>query len=247
MLHFIPDFEALTLEKYLIIADLHIGMELEPKGYRIPPQTKRMIEKTKFLLEKTKKKSLIVLGDLKHQIPGTPYREMHEVRRYTENIRELANITLVKGNHDGGIESIIPECEVVPELRVGKYLLVHGHRNPRGVQGSFRSSIKKNIKNNENGSKAPRIIMAHNHPIARFTDKLGGVVQEKAWLVSGNTYMMSSFNDMITGTPVEECRLGPIAKKLKPEETSVYLLDGTYLGLVSHIAEKSNKSQPPED
>jgi putative SbcD/Mre11-related phosphoesterase len=231
MLHFIPDFEALTLEKYLIIADLHIGMELEPKGYRIPPQTRKMIEKTKFLLEKTKKKSLIVLGDLKHQIPGTPYREMYEVRKYTENIRDLANITLVKGNHDGGIESIIPECEVVPELRVGKYLLVHGHRNPRGVQGS----------------EAPRIIMAHNHPIARFTDKLGGVVQEKAWLVSKDICMMPSFNDMIAGTPVEECRLGPIAKKLKPEETSVYLLDGTYLGIVSHIAEKSNKSQPPED
>lgn len=222
MLHFIPDYEALTLGKHLIIADLHIGLELEPKGYRIPAQTRKMIEKTRLLLKKTGKKSLIILGDLKHQIPRTPFRELHEVRRYTETIREQANIILIKGNHDGSIESIIPECEVVPEKRVGKYLLIHGHRNPKD----------KTYKG---------IIMAHNHPVVRFKDKLGGITQEKAWLVSKEIYMMPSFNDLISGTPVEECSLGPIAKKLKPEDTQVYLLDGTYIGKVSHLHDKDLK------
>jgi putative SbcD/Mre11-related phosphoesterase len=204
MLKFVPDYEALTLGKHLVIADLHIGLELELKGYRIPPQTRKMIDKTKKLLKKTKKKSLIILGDLKHQIPGTPFREMHEIRKYTENIREIADITLVKGNHDGGIEAIIPEIKVIPEMKAGKYLLIHGHRIPKDKTHTG-------------------VIMAHNHPVVRFKDKLGGVVQEKAWLVSGETYMMPSFNDLIGGTPAEACKLGPIAKKLKPEKTGVYL------------------------
>jgi putative SbcD/Mre11-related phosphoesterase len=223
-MNFLPDAEALVIKDCLVIADLHIGMEL-CTGHRIPPQTDRMIKKTNALLEKTKKRKLVILGDLKHQIPRTPFRELREVRRYFESVKGSAKIILVKGNHDGGIEGILPECEVVSELLVSNTLLIHGHRKPKG--------------------EFEKIIMAHNHPMVEFRDRFGGVLREKAWIAGKlgekEVTMMPAFNDMIGGTPVQECRLGPIASRMKGREA--YLLDGTFLGPVNSLGKVFKKSR----
>ena len=63
--------KALVLGDYLIVADLHIGLEreLSEKGLHVPSQLRKMEARIIELLKNTGKERLIILGDLKHNIP----------------------------------------------------------------------------------------------------------------------------------------------------------------------------------
>ena len=71
---------ALLVGKTLVIADLHIGLEYElrKKGIFIFSQYEKMKNRIISLLEKTKAKRIILLGDLKHNIPRATFEEYRE-------------------------------------------------------------------------------------------------------------------------------------------------------------------------
>lgn len=231
--------KALTIDGNLIIADLHIGIEhgLSKTGVKIPSQIQKMEDRILGLLSSTNSKSLIILGDLKHNIPRSSLQEYREIPELVDELSGRANVTLVKGNHDGNIERIVPGVEVVKHLEIGDALLTHGHSWPEEVNFGH-------------------VIMGHNHPCIEFEDEFGRRSREAAWIrtrfnekirdfydlkMSPEVVIMPAFNDLISGNPFnrggQKDLLGPFFKKetIDLTDAKAYLLDGTFLGKIGDL------------
>jgi|Deesub1362A_J573_1020465.scaffolds.fasta_scaffold00151_41 hypothetical protein len=226
--------KALILSDALVVADLHLGLEYElfSKGVKIPSQARTMEIKLSNLIKKSGVGRIIVLGDVKHNIPKTSWMEYSEIPQMFRSLSELADITVIKGNHDGDLEKLLPDMRIVKNLELEEALLTHGHLK-------IRSPIDFKY-----------IIMGHNHPCVEFTDEFGRSIRESAWIrarlnrradefyeVKRNPeiVVMPAFNDLIYGTPFnkEEKLLGPLFRQgvVDLKNAKAYLLDGTMLKL----------------
>lgn len=103
MLRPIPDKPALVLggrERWLVIADLHLGIVDFPD--------ESVINSVSSLLAMGFD-GVLILGDAKHDI-GLRNREKKEVEILKERILDQGideeNIILVRGNHDGGLDVV---------------------------------------------------------------------------------------------------------------------------------------------
>lgn len=221
---FIVGKPALIIDKALVIADLHIGItrELYESGISMPSQVRKMINRIHELKKITKAKELVIAGDIKHKVYGMNWQEIHEVPEFLAALR-FKKITIVKGNHDGQIEKLIPEelkarIKVRKSVVLGDYCVTHGHR---------KANTKKNI------------IIAHNHPYVRFRDKLGALYTEPVWIKGElpdkkEIIIIPAFNELCGATIVNRDKLlGPIAKKIR--KAHAYMLDGTDLGLLEDL------------
>jgi putative SbcD/Mre11-related phosphoesterase len=218
---FLINEPAIIINKALVIADLHIGItrELYESGVSIPSQVKKMVDKIHRLKKMTGAEELVILGDIKHKVPGISWQELREIPEFLSSLN-FRKIIIVKGNHDGDIEKMVPEAlkqrvKVKKFFSIGNYFLTHGHR---------KVSTNKNI------------IIAHNHPHIRFRDRLGALYTEPCWVIGKikmqnivDVIIMPAFNELCGATVVNrDALLGPIAKKLI--NAHVHLLDGTDLG-----------------
>jgi putative SbcD/Mre11-related phosphoesterase len=225
MIFFVKDYPCLILrhknKRYMIISDLHLGisLELEKKGFFLPSQAENLANKLNRLKKITRAKEIIILGDLKHNIPLALKYEKTEINKFLSKIK-FEKIILLKGNHDGRIENIIRSEKdiIIPKEKffvIGKYVLTHGH-------------IKLNKKLLEKN-----IIIGHIHPFIKMRDKFS-FYYEPVWLVykdeKREIIIMPAFNDLCGATIANEQELiGPIAKNLDKKKINVYLLDGTLL------------------
>ncbi|MEM7821521.1 MAG: metallophosphoesterase [Candidatus Aenigmatarchaeota archaeon] len=238
---FIPE------ERALVIAELHLGLEHElfKKGIIIPPQRIKFQETLNIISKMTKAKILIILGDIKHKVPGITIREETEIPKLLEFLEEKFRVILVKGNHDAGVEEIIPKRIKIygsRGFRLGKYGFFHGHAWP-----------SKNLM------KCDLLFMSHIHPCVEFRDRLGYKIIEQVW-VSGainkelvkkrykikktgglKIIILPTFNKLLGGlainTTIEEDLIGPILKNkfLDINSCKLYLLDGTYIDIVKKL------------
>ncbi|NOZ58337.1 MAG: metallophosphoesterase [Euryarchaeota archaeon] len=223
----------------LVVADLHLGLEREllSMGLRVPSQRAGTEGRLLRLVEKTGARRVVILGDLKHSIPGASRQEYAEVTGLVGSLQERVEVVLVKGNHDSRIEELVPSLRVVDSLVVGDVLLIHGHRRPPHLNFS-------------------RIVMGHNHPAVEFVDNVGGVMREKVWLElelrdealsrhglerSPRVTVMPAFSELIEGVGFnrEMSGQGPLLRgeMVRMEEARAYLLDGTELGRLRELAE----------
>ncbi len=221
---FIVGKPALVIGKALVIADLHIGITraLYESGISMPSQVRKIADKIHELKKITKAKELVIAGDVKHKVPGISWQEIHEVPEFLAALR-FKKITIVKGNHDGQIEQLIPDelkarVKVRKAVALGDYCVTHGHR---------KTNTNKNI------------IIAHNHPHVRFRDKMGATYTEPVWIKGElpdkkEIIIIPAFNELCGATIVNRDKLlGPIAKKIR--KAHAYLLDGTDLGLIEDL------------
>jgi len=224
-------------EKWVCIADLHIGIEAElaAGGFKVPSQTPKMLSALERL--STLGKNLLVLGDVKHRIPYVGRREDRELRPFLARIEELFSRTIiVAGNHDGGLSDVLPRTfEAFP----GKGVSVEG-------VGAFHGHVWPA----DEVMGMDEIVMAHVHPSVLLSDSSGHSMNEKCWVrtrlneakVLGRYHscprelvIVPAFNPLITGTPVNTQRgamLGPVFRNnlVGRLDMRVYLLDGTDLG-----------------
>lgn len=242
---FVKNYPALYIpdKKTITITDLHIGIEHEllKSGINIPKQVSRMKKEIYKLIQKTKAEQLVILGDIKHIVPGISYLEEKDIPEFLKELSEKIKVNICLGNHDTYIKQISPEKVKIYDstgFKIGKYGFIHGHAWPS----------KKLIT-------CDYLIMGHIHPTIQFVDKFGYRIVEQVW-VKGfidkekikNKYkvkkvgrlevvIIPAFNRLLGGISVntktqDEELLGPLLKNkfINLDKCELYLLDGTYLG-----------------
>jgi len=243
-------------EKTLVIADLHIGLELElsKKGITLPPQLPLLEKRIGLLLEQTKATRLILLGDIKHETTGISWSELWDVPEFLQRLKKKARTEIVKGNHDGGIEGIVPADIKVHEpsgLLLGDVLLAHGQAWPHITSAE---------------AKAKTLIIGHIHPAVEFWSSgarqaehvfLKAAIDRKALekrfktksIALKNAIIMPTFNLLMGGVAFNSERFkpsGPLLEKvIEWKKAQVWLLDGTFLGTLDKmkIRKKKEKSK----
>ena len=233
----------------LVVADLHIGIEydLSLSGAYLPSQTQVLADRILGLIEDTGARRLLINGDLKHMIaPGADsqeYRralrqEKRELDAFLTRVSGQVEVTLVAGNHDGGLRTgrglqvVDPRGERLDEA-IG---CAHGHAWPR-----------------DEVMQADLMLMGHVHPVVRLRNSLGYASSQPCWVraplrekdarevyetanANLEVIVMPAFNPLCGGTAVNtEGLLGPLAKIIDLARGQVYLLDGTFLGTVADL------------
>ncbi len=234
----VPDKAMLRIsgdEEILVVADLHIGLEahLSWKGFHVPSQTEKM---ERELVEASKgKDALIILGDVKHRVPGSTRQEHREIPLFFQKMVDVyPRVEVVRGNHDGGLEDFLPaDVTVHPAsgLRLDDVGLLHGHTLP-----SKRLEL------------CSTLVCAHNHSRMSFMAPQGSGPTEPCWLripyrtedMPKELIVLPALNPNLGGSPVNiegEGFLGPVLNNpcLDVDAALVYLLDGAALGRLKDL------------
>ena len=228
---------ALKIDNYLVITDLHIGVEshLRAKGFHLISHTSDMHQSILDAADDYVDR-LIVIGDVKDSVPGSTKQEYAEIPDFFESLFErFSTIDVVRGNHDTMIEEFLPpKVRIRPAtgLKIGDVGLVHGHVWP-----------SKEVMD------CDTLVLGHNHPAVMFRDGVGRQMTEPCWFrgnfsktetekypkLPNSFIVVPAFNKMLGGSPVNvkgEELLGPILNSdlLDLDNAHLYLLDGIDLG-----------------
>jgi len=108
---FITNRPALMAGDKLVIVDLHIGIEYEfyKSGIKVPSSTESLSHSIELLIKETKPKRLIILGDIKHKVPGVTKQELREIPEFLSKLSEKIPIEIVPGNHDDNLKNYVPK------------------------------------------------------------------------------------------------------------------------------------------
>jgi metallophosphoesterase superfamily enzyme len=244
-------------ETALVIADIHLGIEwdLYRSGINLPSRIKDRLDRVLGYLQTCSPDRIVLLGDVKHNVPQVSWQEKDEIPFFLETLAEHAHVDIFPGNHDGGIEFLFSgQKDIKVHSARGAVLdgigYFHGHTWPAPELLA-----------------ASHVITAHNHPTVRFTDNFGYFIVEPAWIRTrfnietlktrfGNldfenkkdwadpeVFIMPAFNELCGGVPFNESTqedlLGPVFSSggIELETAEVYLLDGTRLGQIRNIRE----------
>ncbi len=227
-------------EPALVVADVHAGIEAAlrtERGLSLNSQAEARRERIERLLAETGATRLIVLGDLMHSIGGPGGAERGEIEVLLESLPTV-DVTLVKGNHDGEIESWIEGVTVTDGggVCLGSVGFAHGHTWP-----------------DPDVLAADIVCVAHEHPQIHLEDEVGGSRAERVWLrgdlersvfedrydapvAASELIVVPAFNDLVGGTWVNtnDDFLAPFLPDALASGEA-YLLDGTRLGPFNEI------------
>ena len=264
----------------LIISDLHLGIEdeiSEERGIHFPLQGTSIIDRIELLVGKYELSSLYIIGDVKHTIlTDIPYN-WEILPEFMENLIEIIPTTIIPGNHDGDLESLLPRGMDLADVhgivigtgneRIG---LFHGHSWPapelldtsRIIAGHshpavsrFRGVSKPEIGRGDRTRYAGSVPVILNSKLSkncirRHLGLLEISEDEDAILTT-----LPSFNQLISGISVNSPRSefqGPLFENSCVDvlDSEVYSTDGIYLGTVGWMRERFNemiKSKPESD
>jgi len=250
MIKFITNFPALLIDKQktLVISELHIGVEYDlwKSGIKIPKQIEKFEEIIDYLLKLTKASTVVILGDIKHKVPGISIQELKDIPIFLEDLQsKIKKIVLVRGNHDTDLEGLVPQGVKTYSSRgckVGRYGFFHGHAWP-----------------SEKLMECDYLFMGHVHPSIEFRDSFGFRSVLSVWLKGKlnqelvrkkykikkigklNVIVLPTFNSILGGAALnrieKERHTGPlfVNKIFDLDNSKIYLLDGTYLGILKEF------------
>jgi len=228
-------------ERALVIADFHAGIEadLRSEGIEVPSQADERRASVRMLLDRVGPDRLLFLGDLGTAI-GDPGRdERAELLALFDAVPDGLDVTIVRGNHDGALDSVLDRLDRDVTLtaghgvRLGPVGFVHGHTWPSPAV-----------------LEAETVCVGHEHPVVRLEDDVGGHRAERVWLrgdlaadpferfhgrdlaVGGELVVCPGFNDLSGGTWVNVAGQEFLSPFLPDglSDGEAYLLDGTRLG-----------------
>jgi len=234
----IPGTPFLTHADALVLADTHIGVEahLRESGFIVEGEAVQFMQNAVELAKRLKLRTFIHLGDVKHTIARYSQKEMKWVQEFFTGINEVfEKIVLVKGNHDGLIEKIVPDyvlvCNSYEHSGVG---FVHGHRGVDGLEN------------------CRKIVCGHIHPCVRFSAGHGTGARYKCWLIAEvnqkfrakfgfsmarQLVVMPSASDFVGMKAINTGELDSFMvawEYLKKQRSAIHLIDGTFLGSFTH-------------
>ena len=202
-------------ERVMLAADIHLGLEYElaKQGINIPYQWSRMLSEMVGLLTEYKPDRLILLGDVKHGVPATSFKEKREIPNFFNTLLEYVdNIDVARGNHDANIQKFLPE-EVT--LHSSKGVIFGDEFTVAGFHGHAWPAPEI--------MSVDCIIMAHNHPTVMLKTPIGLMISQRTWIRGklDQKKVAKAFleQDGITvgENPVEEFKKNFIVTPKKPE------------------------------
>ncbi|WP_457742553.1 metallophosphoesterase [Thermococcus sp.] len=202
--------KALRLGRSLIIADLHLGYEIAmaKEGFYLPKVFHDIVSNLKSVLEREKVRRLIIAGDLKHSFVPE-WRERKELKAFVDEVSFLVDeVVLVRGNHDVGALWLRElGVEVVDELELGGWKIVHGHKLVEGK----------------------RFIIGHEHPAIRLRDEVGAIIKVPAFLMGENLIVLPAFSPWAYGNDVLREIVSPYLRFMDIEKLTILVPVGSEL------------------
>jgi metallophosphoesterase superfamily enzyme len=254
ILEFIGDGPALLVNgtiRVLVAADLHLGIEsdMAMHGLYFRSRSTERLERLKVCIRSVTPDLLLLLGDVKHNVPFTSRQEYRELPEAIEGLRDLVPLQVMPGNHDSGIDRFFDSEEILP--REGAVIdgtgYIHGHTYP-GPDLAGRL-----------------IVSGHHHPMVNLQDEVGCSLRSAAYLHApldeccigfaekedegqGRTRVlfMPAFNEL-TGYDVTRTArdpFSPLSRCMIAGEAEVYLPDGTFIGPLSVLEEHGSDREP---
>jgi Predicted ICC-like phosphoesterases len=230
-------------ERILVAADIHLGLEHELwlGGVSIPSQTEKILARLLGYVAETVPDRLLLLGDLKHNVPKTSWQEKREIPDFLRRLSARVKVEVVPGNHDSNLIDMAPlGVRVRPSSGfvldgVGYF---HGHTWP-----------------DEKLLQADRLVAGHLHPAVSLKDPLGRSLTQPVWArthllpnavqehygfaSSAEIIITPAFNDLCGGLPLNDLKEDDVHGSLLTmadwEQARLYLLDGTDLGRLPEI------------
>jgi metallophosphoesterase superfamily enzyme len=238
-LEFIGDGPALVVtgeERYLIVADLHFGIEadLALHGLHFRSRSRARLERLLKIVDRVDPDGLVLLGDVKHSIPSITRQEFYELPRILESLRDRVPLSVFPGNHDIGIERYLRPAEICAKEGgvIDGVGYLHGHMYPSPALAGHL------------------MIAGHHHPLLSLRDEVGCAFQSPAYLRAGvdtralgmaekkesdtppRVLFMPAFNE-IAGYDILQIiknPISPLSRHIIPNDTEIILADGTYIG-----------------
>ncbi|MCS7122522.1 MAG: metallophosphoesterase [Candidatus Micrarchaeota archaeon] len=168
---------AAVLGKYLLVADLHIGIE-NSLGLRKGVNTDPILKNLEILSSKHDTDTLVIIGDLKHTFN---FRDIDLVRGFIRRSKEIfSEIFVIQGNHDTGIDLLTKDINVQESLEYKDYVIVHGHKSVD--RGGF-------------------IIMGHEHPVIDLSNRFRSS-RYICFLEFEDVLLLPAFNNVSPGNDV---------------------------------------------
>lgn len=171
----LPPYPAALLKsrgtRLMAIADLHIGweMSLSAEGIHVPTQTPKLLKRLIDLLSEYEPDELLVLGDVKHTVATAEKMEWQDIPDFFNALKKrVQRISVIRGNHDGNLEPLLPEeITVLPGTGVAfdGVGFFHGHQWPSPAL-----------------LKCKTLVMGHVHPVVVFRDPAGFRVTRQVWV-----------------------------------------------------------------
>ena len=179
-------------ERAVFVTDYHAGYEAAlryERGLDVPGRAAERRRRLLELLERVDPDRLVILGDLMHSIGDPGGAERGELEVLFESFPGDLDVVVVKGNHDGVIETWL-----VPDEDVGEP--GRSTTSPSGASSHPSITIVPGAGAALNGVgvchghtwPAPEVLEAdvvclgHEHPCVRLVDEVGGSRVEPAWL-----------------------------------------------------------------
>lgn len=161
-------------EKVLLAGDLHLGLEYElaKQGINIPYQWSRMLDELVALLVEYKPDRLLLLGDVKHGVPSTSFKEKREIPSFFDSLHEhVEYIDVTRGNHDANIQKLLPD-----------YVALHSSRGVMFGDGFRVAALHGHAWPPADIMSADCVVMAHNHPTVMLSTPIGIRITRRAWI-----------------------------------------------------------------
>ncbi|MBN2518469.1 MAG: hypothetical protein JXB14_06475, partial [Candidatus Altiarchaeota archaeon] len=142
----------------------------------------------------------------------------------------VSEIIITKGNHDGGIEKLIPPgVSVVGELIDKESGFFHGHTTP--------TDDLLGVKNIVKAHSHPSIILRDIRPYIRPVWVEVPLKEGKAKVTVVPTFDENARGIALNG----DGPVGPLLTRMADlPEAEIYLLDGSYMGKLRELKEKFN-------
>ncbi|HDJ96765.1 MAG TPA: metallophosphoesterase [Candidatus Aenigmarchaeota archaeon] len=237
---FIPEIES------LVISDLHIGFDYEllKNGIIIPSQIDEMEKRIERLFKITKAKRLVILGDVKHKVPGMSWKEEKDLQNFFSKLVKKFEVHITLGNHDASLATVIGNLVKIHSSRgfkIGEYGFFHGHAWPSKLLLKCKS-----------------LFMGHTHPSVQLKDRFGYRLFIPVWVMLemkkevGSRYgvelskdlsliVVPAFNKLVGNCVLnvkeDEELLGPILKSefVDLNKSKIFTLEGTELGSLEEL------------
>ncbi len=198
------------------------------EGVSIPRyQKEEMLSLLSRILQRYRPQQIVINGDLKHEFSRNLGQEWDEVNEILDYLSSSAEITVVRGNHDNYLKTILAKkgIELFDAYEVEGVLFVHGHK-------IVSSHAKIRLK-----------VIGHEHPSVLLRDEMGAQIKLPCYIYhrKESILVLPAFSPLASGTNIVSEwveYLSPMLRDVDMSEAELYTvseLGVKYAGTPAHL------------